>query len=95
MMTAAWSRFAALDWAGQRERSADAVATAAGLAYGWYIMGAVADGRPFIGRALAMKGDSSAEQRAMAGAWGAWLTQIGSGAATSEAGSHCSNAIEP
>ena len=76
---------AALDWAEQRGRAADAVAMAAGMAYGWYITGAVADGRAFIGRALAMEGESSAEHRAVAGAWGAWLTQIGSGAATSDA----------
>ena len=32
-----------------------------------------------------MDGESSAEHRAVAGAWGAWLIQIGSGAATSDA----------
>ena len=59
---------------------------AAGMAYGWYITGAVDEGQAFIVRALAKEGESSAEQRAVAGAWGAWLIQIGSGAATSDAG---------
>ncbi|MET0910963.1 MAG: tetratricopeptide repeat protein, partial [Ilumatobacteraceae bacterium] len=75
----------ALEWAERRGRTAEAVAMAAGMAYGWYITGAVADGQTFIARALAMDGESSAEHRAVAGAWGAWLTQIGSGAATSDA----------
>ena len=75
-------------WSGrqQRGRAADAVAMAAGLAYGWYITGAVARrARPSSSEPSAMEGESSAEQRAVAGAWGAWLTQIGSGAATSDA----------
>ncbi len=84
---------AALDWAGQRGNAADAVAMAAGLAYGWYITGTVADGRAFIARALAIDGESSPEQRAVAGAWGAWLTQIGSGAASSDAGDRAEQAL--
>jgi predicted ATPase/DNA-binding SARP family transcriptional activator len=83
----------AMDWAEQQGRADDAVAIAAGLAYGWYITGAVADGRALIGRALAIEGESSAEQRAVAGAWGAWLTQIGSGAATSDAGERAEQAL--
>jgi predicted ATPase/DNA-binding SARP family transcriptional activator len=71
---------AALHWARHQGRTADAVAMAAGLAYGWYITGAVADGQAFIVAALALDGESSAEDRAVAGAWGAWLIQIGSGA---------------
>jgi tetratricopeptide (TPR) repeat protein len=63
------------------------------MAYGWYITGAVADGRGFIVRALAMDGDSSAQDRAVAGAWGAWLIQIGSGAATSDANDHAERAL--
>jgi tetratricopeptide (TPR) repeat protein len=84
---------AALEWAEQCGRSADAVAMAAGMAYGWYITGAVADGQAFITRALAMDGGSSAEHRAVAGAWGAWLTQIGSGAAASDANVYAEQAL--
>ncbi len=71
---------AALEWARQRDRVSDAVALAAGLAYGWYITGTVQEGAAFIGQALALEGEASPEQRAVAGAWGAWLIQIGSGA---------------
>jgi tetratricopeptide (TPR) repeat protein len=71
---------AALEWARHRRRTGDAVALAAGLAYGWYMTGAVQDGRAFIVDALALEGESSAEDRAVAGAWVAWLIQIGSGA---------------
>ena len=84
---------AALEWAGRRGRAAEAVAMAAGLAYGWYITGAVADGQAFIVRALAMEGESAAEHRAVAGAWGAWLIQIGSGAAASDAGAYAEEAL--
>jgi len=71
---------AALDWARHRGRTADAVALAGGLAYGWYITGAVQEGQDFIAQALGLEGESAVEHRAVAGAWGAWLTQIGSGA---------------
>jgi predicted ATPase/DNA-binding SARP family transcriptional activator len=84
---------AALEWAERHQRAADAVAMAAGMAYGWYITGAVADGQAFIARALAMDGESSAEHRAVAGAWGAWLIQIGSGAATSDANTYAEQAL--
>ena len=53
-----------------RGRAADAVAMAAGMAYGWYITGAVQEGQAFIVRALGLEGESSAEHRAVAGAWG-------------------------
>ena len=84
---------AALEWAEHRGRAAEAVAMAAGMAYGWYITGAVADGQAFIARALAMDGESSAEHRAVAGAWGAWLIQIGSGAAASDANDYAEQAL--
>jgi tetratricopeptide (TPR) repeat protein len=84
---------AALQWAENRGRAAEAVAMAAGMAYGWYITGAVADGQAFIVRALAMDGGSMAEHRAVAGAWGAWLIQIGSGAAASDANDHAEQAL--
>jgi predicted ATPase/DNA-binding SARP family transcriptional activator len=84
---------AALEWAERHRRAADAVAMAAGMAYGWYITGAVADGQAFIARALATDGESSAEHRAVAGAWGAWLIQIGSGAATSDANTYAEAAL--
>lgn len=71
---------AALEWAVQRGSAAAAVALAAGFAYGWYVTGTIQEGRAFIVRALAQSGESSPEQRAIAGAWGGWLTQIGSGA---------------
>ncbi len=83
----------ALEWAERGGRSAEAVAMAAGMAYGWYITGAVADGQAFIARALAMDGESSAHHRAVAGAWGAWLIQIGSGAATSDANAYAEQAL--
>jgi predicted ATPase/DNA-binding SARP family transcriptional activator len=83
----------ALRWAEHRGQAAAAVAMAAGLAYGWYITGAVADGQTFIVRALAMDGHSSAEHRAVAGAWGAWLIQIGSGAAASKANDYAEQAL--
>ncbi len=72
---------AALEWAVHRGRAADAVALAAGMAYGWYITGAVAGrARPSSSGPWRMEGESSAEHRAVAGAWGAWLIQIGAGA---------------
>jgi predicted ATPase/DNA-binding SARP family transcriptional activator len=83
---------AALEWALQRGRTADAVAMAGGLAYGWYITGTVQAGQAFIVRALAEPGESSAEHRAVAAAWGAWLTQIGSGA-TADAVEYAERAV--
>jgi predicted ATPase len=83
---------AALEWAIHRGSAADAVALAGGLAYGWYITGLVQEGRAFITRALARSGEASAEQRAIAGAWGGWLTQIGSGA-TGDAVALCEEAV--
>jgi predicted ATPase/DNA-binding SARP family transcriptional activator len=71
---------AALAWARQCERAGDGVALVAGLAYGWYITGTVQEGQAFIVRALEQDGSSVAEHRAVAGGWGAWLIQIGSGA---------------
>ena len=70
----------ALEWAVHRGAAADAVALAAGFAYGWYITGTVKEGAAFIVRALAQEGASSVEQRAVAQAWLGWLTQIGAGA---------------
>src|SRR5204862_2109469 len=64
---------AALEWARQRGRTEDAVAMAAGMAYGWYITGTIHEGRAFIVKALAQERASSAEDRAVAAAWGAWL----------------------
>ena len=83
---------AALEWAVQQGRAADAVAMAAGLAYGWYITGTVQEGQAFIVRALTQEGESSAEHRAVAAAWGAWLIQIGSGA-TADAVEYAERAV--
>jgi predicted ATPase/DNA-binding SARP family transcriptional activator len=83
---------AALQWALDRGRTTDAVALAAGLAYGWYITGAVHEGQAFISRALAQEGESSAEHRAVALAWGGWLTQIGAGA-TADAVAYTERAV--
>ncbi len=71
---------AALQWALHRGLAGDAVALAAGMAYGWYITGTVHEGQAFIIRALAPEGESSADQRAIALAWGGWMIQIGAGA---------------
>ncbi|HEY4609413.1 MAG TPA: hypothetical protein VIH06_09420, partial [Ilumatobacteraceae bacterium] len=71
---------AALQWALQSDRQGDAVALAAGLAYGWYISGTIHEGQAFISRALSSGRDGAVEQRAVALAWGGWLLQIGSGA---------------
>jgi predicted ATPase/DNA-binding SARP family transcriptional activator len=83
---------AALQWAVHRGSAADAVALAGGMAYGWYITGTVQEGQAFIARALAQRGETSAEHRAIAGAWGGWLTQIGSGA-TADAVDYCEQAV--
>ena len=72
----------------QRGPAGDAVALAAGLAYGWYITGTVHDGQAFIVRALASPVTSSPSTGRWRGAWGGWLTQIGSGATTSDAIDH-------
>jgi tetratricopeptide (TPR) repeat protein len=71
---------AALQWALHRGLVGDAVALAAGMAYGWYITGTVHEGQAFIIRALGQEGESSADQRAIALAWGGWMIQIGAGA---------------
>jgi tetratricopeptide (TPR) repeat protein len=83
---------AALQWALERGRTHQAVALAAGLAYGWYITGAVHEGQAFITRALSPEGEASLEHRAVALAWGGWLTQIGSGA-TSDAIEYTERAV--
>ena len=83
---------AALEWAVHRESAADAVALAGGMAYGWYITGAIQPGQAFILRALALERKSSGEQRAIAEAWVAWLIQIGAGA-TGEAVEHSERAV--
>ena len=70
----------AVEWAMAQGRIGDAVAIVAALAYGWYISGAVNEGRILLETVLAIDDVSSAEHRAIAHAWAAWLTQFGSGA---------------
>ena len=70
----------AVEWAMAQGRIGDAVAIVAALGYGRYVSGAVNEGRILLETVLAVDDVSSAEHRAIAHAWAAWLTQFGSGA---------------
>jgi predicted ATPase/DNA-binding SARP family transcriptional activator len=83
----------AVEWAVQRGRMEEAVAAVAGFAYGWYISGAVNEGRTLLEAVLASAALAPAEPRAVAHAWAAWLTQFGSGA-TDEVVAHAERAVE-
>jgi tetratricopeptide (TPR) repeat protein len=83
----------AVEWALQRGRIDDAVAIVAGFAYGWYISGAVNEGRTLLDAVLASDGATEAEPLAVAHAWAAWLTQFGSGA-SDEVVAHAERAVE-
>jgi predicted ATPase/DNA-binding SARP family transcriptional activator len=85
---------AAVEWALECARIDDAVAIVAGLAYGWYVGGAVNEGRTLLEMVLgASETSSSAEHRATAHAWTAWLTQFGSGASDTVV-AHAERAVE-
>ena len=83
----------AVEWAIERGRGDDAVAIVAALAYGWYISGAVNEGRILLETVLALDDLSSAEHEAIAHAWAAWLTQFGSGA-SEQVVAHAERAVE-
>jgi tetratricopeptide (TPR) repeat protein len=68
---------AALQRARTRPRADDGLAIVGGLAYGWYINGTLLEGYAAMADALAHPGEASAEHRAYALAWLAWIGQHG------------------
>jgi predicted ATPase/DNA-binding SARP family transcriptional activator len=83
----------AVEWAIEESRIDDAVAIVAAFAYGWYVSGAVNEGRVLLETVLAIDDPRSAEQRAIAHGWAAWLTQFGSGA-SGQVVAHAERAVE-
>jgi tetratricopeptide (TPR) repeat protein len=73
---------AALVWAVEQGRAADAVTIVAGFGYAWYISGAIKEGLASITQALAIEGEVPADQLAIAHAWAGWMSQLVGGATT-------------
>jgi predicted ATPase/DNA-binding SARP family transcriptional activator len=83
---------AALAWAGEQGRAADATAIVAGFAYGWYISGAIKEGLASITKALTIDGEAPVDGLATGHAWAGWMTQMVHGA-TPEAVDHVEQAL--
>jgi predicted ATPase/DNA-binding SARP family transcriptional activator len=83
---------AALAWAVEQGRAADAIAIVAGFGYAWYISGAIKEGLASITQALAVDGEVSDDGLATAHAWAGWMTQLIHGA-TPEAVDHVERAL--
>jgi predicted ATPase/DNA-binding SARP family transcriptional activator len=83
---------AALAWAVERGRAADAVTIVAGFAYAWYISGAIKEGLASITQALTIEGEVPDDQLALAHAWAGWMSQL-VGGATPEAVEHVEHAV--
>ena len=83
---------AALAWAVEQGRAADAVAIVAGFGYAWYISGAIKEGLASITQALSVDGEAPADGLATAHAWAGWMTQMIHGA-TPDAVDHLERAL--
>ena len=83
---------AALAWAVERRRAADAVAIVAGFGYAWYISGAIKEGLASITQALSVAGEVPDDGLATAQAWAGWMTQLIHGA-TPDAVDHVERAL--
>jgi predicted ATPase/DNA-binding SARP family transcriptional activator len=83
---------AALVWAVEQRRAADAVAVVAGFGYAWYISGAIKEGLASITQALAVDGEVPDDRLAIAHAWAGWMSQL-VGGATPEALDHVEQAV--
>jgi predicted ATPase/DNA-binding SARP family transcriptional activator len=84
---------AAVLWAVEHDRAADAVTIVAALGYGWYMTGAIEEGRELLQATLAATADLPPEEAAVAHSWCAWLLQFGSGASSGVV-EHAERAIE-
>ncbi len=83
---------AALSWAVEQGRAADAVTIVAGFGYAWYISGAIKEGLASITQALAVEGEASDDGLAIAHAWAGWMSQM-VGGATPQALEHVEQAV--
>ena len=83
---------AAVEWALEQDRAGDAVGIVANMAYGWYISGAVNEGRDLLEAVLA-RASAPTPERAIAHAWAAWLTQFSAGM-TDVVVDHAEKAVE-
>ena len=83
---------AALAWAVEQGRAADAVTIVAGFGYAWYISGAFKEGLASITQALAVDGEVPADRLTVAHAWAGWMSQL-VGGATPEAIEHVEQAV--
>jgi predicted ATPase/DNA-binding SARP family transcriptional activator len=83
---------AALEWAVELGRAADAIGIVAGFGYAWYISGAIKEGLASISQALAVDGEVPGDGLATAHAWAGWMTQLIHGA-TPEAIEHVERAL--
>jgi predicted ATPase/DNA-binding SARP family transcriptional activator len=83
---------AALAWAVERGRAADAVTIVAGFGYAWYISGAIKEGLASITQALAIGGEVPEDRLTIAHAWAGWMSQLVGGAAP-EAVEHVEQAV--
>jgi predicted ATPase/DNA-binding SARP family transcriptional activator len=83
---------AALAWAVEQGRAADAVTIVAGFGYAWYISGAIKEGLASITQALAIDGEAPEDRLTIAHAWAGWMSQL-VGGATPEAVEHVEQAV--
>jgi predicted ATPase/DNA-binding SARP family transcriptional activator len=83
---------AALAWAVERGRAADAATIVAGFGYAWYISGAIKEGLASITQALAIDGEVPEDRLTIAHAWAGWMSQL-VGGATPEAIEHVERAV--